>query len=77
MMAWIRGLRLNELEEVTHKVEEAKEFTYLAKRLNNGAIAWVCAARDFDDDKDRIVARGLVPRELVLWICSEASSIGP
>jgi len=45
-MAWIRELDLEDLEVVGHKERDGKTYTYLAKRLENGAVVWACVARE-------------------------------
>jgi len=65
-MAWIRGLDLDDLEVVGKKVQDGKIYMYLATRHENGAVAWACVVRD--GGQERVVDRGLVPRDVVEWI---------
>jgi len=65
-MTWIRNHKLEDLQAVGHKEQDGKTYTYLAKRLENGVVAWACVVQD--GDQERVVERGLIPPAVAGWI---------
>jgi len=57
LMAWLRNLNLDDLEVISRKEHDGKTYTYLAKRLENGAVVWACVVRG--GDQERVVERGV------------------
>jgi len=66
-VAWIRGLRTQDMEVVDEKVIGETIYVYRAMQLESRTVAWMCTKHTSEVTALTIV-RGLVPAAVVRWV---------